>query len=165
MIRRANELLYQDMASSFVTLFLGRIDTTSGVLCYASAGHPAELRRHDGSFELLSTKEPPLGIESDTLFEVRQTQLHIGDTLFVYTDGISERLSQSREDFGSDRVRDSVTASSNLTASQSIDRLFDAATDFAGHTPAMDDMTAIIVKVVHRLLTPALQLPRSPGEK
>jgi len=149
MIRLANELLYADEVNLFVTLFLGRLDTTTGGFSYASAGHPAELLRHDGTFEVLSSHEPPLGIESDTRFEVRQTDLRTGDTLFLYTDGISERLSESHEDFGMTRIRDLMTASTEWTAAQSIDRLFEQANSFADHGPAIDDMTAIVVKVTH----------------
>jgi sigma-B regulation protein RsbU (phosphoserine phosphatase) len=147
-IRLANELLYRDVVSSFVTLFLGRLDTRTGALFYASAGHPAELLRDDGSFEVLSSREPPLGIESDTCFAVHETGLGMGDTLFIYTDGISERLSPSREDFGTERVRELMSATTDLTAAESIDRLFEQANSFADHGPAIDDMTAIVVKAV-----------------
>jgi serine phosphatase RsbU (regulator of sigma subunit) len=148
MMRRTNELLYGDEVSLFVTLFLGRINPNTRTLSYASAGHPGELLRQDGSFELLSTREPPLGIELDTRFAVRQTNLCSGDTMFLYTDGISERLSESREQFGTSRIRDLMATSARQTAAQSIDLLFDHANFFAGHGSGLDDMTAVVVKVV-----------------
>lgn len=162
MIRQANDLLCCDAAGTFVTLFLGRIDTLTGALSYVSAGHPAELRCHDGSFHVLSSKQPPLGVEANTQFEVHRTELRIGDTLFLYTDGISERRSEAGDQFSAARVRESVAASESLTACQAIDRLFEQANAFANQCPAVDDMTAIIVKVLHRLLAPWLLPPRSP---
>lgn len=146
MLRQANELLYEDEVDLFMTLFLCRIDTHTGALSYASAGHPGEVLRRTGQFETLSTREPPLGIE-DTQFEVRRTKIFAGDTLYLHSDGITERASASGEDFGLKRIRDVISNSAGLTAESSIDHLFDQADSYADHRPATDDMSAIIVKV------------------
>lgn len=160
MVEQANELLYDEVQRWFVTLFLARIDTVTGTCCYASAGHPAELLRRDGLREVLESEDPPLGIEDDTIYQVHQTKLGLGDTLLLYTDGISERLSPSHEQFGEQRVTDLVNSCTTLTSAQSVDRLFDATHEFAGIHPPADDMTAIVVKVVPKLLASANPPPR-----
>ncbi|MBI2478680.1 MAG: fused response regulator/phosphatase [Planctomycetia bacterium] len=147
MIRLVNALLVDDNFGTFVSLFLARIDVTTGVCRYVSAGQPAELVRADGSTETLECGDPPLGIRLRNQFTVRQTQLQPNDTLLLYTDGISERSSATPTLFGVSRMRQLIVESSGLTAAQTLERLFDEANAFSNARPPADDMTAIVLKV------------------
>lgn len=148
MIRRVNELLVHDNLGPFVTLFLARIDVTTGACKYASAGQPAELVRADGLAETLESGDPPLGIRSGNSLAVQETQLQSGDTLLLFTDGLSERCLMKSELYGVARMQQLIVDSASLTASQTIERLFYEANAFANAHPAADDMTAIVLKVV-----------------
>jgi len=150
MIRRVNELLVHDNFGTFVSLFLARIDVATGVCRYASAGQPAELIRADGATETLESNDPPLGIQLGGPFEVRETQLRTNDTLLLFTDGIAERSPTTSQLFGVPRMCQLVADSTDLTAAQTLERLFDEANAFANARPPADDMTAIVLKVRSR---------------
>ena len=147
MIRQVNELLVYDNLGSFVSLFVARIDIETGVCRYASAGQPAELIRADGSTETLESGDPPLGVLSGNRLEVREAHLRPNDTLLLYTDGISERSPATSELFGVPRMLKSIVESSDSTAEQTLDRLFDEADTFANGRARADDMTAIVLKL------------------
>lgn len=148
MIRRVNELLVHDDLGSFVSLFLARIDVTTGLCRYTSAGQPVELVRANGAAQTLESRNPPLGIQADSRFEVQGAQLQRSDALLLYTDGISERSPATPNLFGVARMRELIADSAPLTAHQTLARLFDEANDFANGRPSVDDMTAIVLKVI-----------------
>lgn len=148
MIREVNELLHHDELGTFVSLFIARIDIPSRVCFYASAGQPAELVGADGSSETLESTQPPLGIQAGTQFDVYPTQLGTGDTLLLYTDGISERSLGLKELFGVDRMLNVIKDSTSLSAEQTIERLYDEANDFANGRTSVDDMTAVVLNVL-----------------
>src|SRR5205085_7948582 len=76
--------------SKFVTLFLGRLDTTTGVVEYANAGHtPPLLVRRDSVDELAET-DILLGVVTHADFVNRKIQLDPGDALVLFTDGVTE---------------------------------------------------------------------------
>jgi serine phosphatase RsbU (regulator of sigma subunit) len=148
MIRRVNEFLVHDDLGSFVSLFLARIDVTTGLCRYTSAGQPAELVRANGAAETLESRNPPLGIQAVSLFEVQEVQLRRSDAMLLYTDGISERSLATTNLFGVGRMRELIADSAKLTAHQTLARLFDEVNDFGNGRPSVDDMTAIVLKVV-----------------
>lgn len=90
-LRRTNALLVEKKLPGFVTLFLGILDTASGDLLYASAGHPDTLlRRVSGEIQHLGSSSSPLGVFSGASWRPGTAHLRSGDLLFLYTDGIIE---------------------------------------------------------------------------
>jgi hypothetical protein len=81
-----------DLLTGFVTAFVGIYDAASGVLRYVSCGHePGLIRRaSDDSIEQLRTTGPPLGAAESAVFVAAEARLSPGDTLLLYTDGLSE---------------------------------------------------------------------------
>ncbi len=106
MIDQVNNLIHDHDFSWFVTLFLGRIDTKTGRCSFASAAQPAILMRADGSFQELNSQDHPLGIAGGIQFGVFDLDLCDGDTLLLYTDGISERSAGPSIFFGVDRINE-----------------------------------------------------------
>jgi len=147
MIDQVNELISEHDFSWFVTLFLGRIDTKTGRCWYASAGQPAVLKRANRSLEELDSPDQPLGIEPGVKFGVHELCLRRGDTMLLYTDGISERTSGPNVFFGVDRLQDALLASDGCSATETVDFLFDTANRFAENRTAEDDMTAVVIHV------------------
>lgn len=97
-------------ASDIVTLWVGRLDPTSGVLTYASGGHPPGIVRHtDGSLERSRPTGPLLGAVADIVYGEESVQLGEGDVILLYTDGVTEARS-GKEFFGEERVEESVAA-------------------------------------------------------
>ncbi|MGI5940074.1 MAG: SpoIIE family protein phosphatase [Thermoleophilia bacterium] len=103
-LRRTNALLLQKKLPGFVTLFLAILDTISGTLLYASAGHPETLlRRPSGEVLLLGTGSSPLGVYPDAVWKPAEIALDIGDLLLLYTDGVIEAR-RDGEFFGQQRL-------------------------------------------------------------
>lgn len=78
-------------SGSFVTVFIAILDTPTGEMYYASAGHPPPaLLRANGDFEFLMLGFPPLGIRQDLFYKQRRVFVGPGDKIIIFTDGISE---------------------------------------------------------------------------
>ncbi len=147
MIDQVNDLIRDHDLHWFVTLFLGRIDTKTGLCWYASAAQPALLNRADGSFVELSSQDHPLGIERNTNFAVSELNLRDGDTMLLYTDGISERSAGPHVFFGVERLQDTLLEAKSFSAAETVELIFENANRFAEYRTAVDDMTAVVIKV------------------
>src|SRR5581483_11667055 len=94
----------------FLSAFYATMDTTTGTLAYANAGHPAPLlvRRREGEVALLTcsggSPGPPLGVRDQAGYAVSMTALAAGDVLMLYTDGLTEVVGEGQEPFGEDRL-------------------------------------------------------------
>lgn len=93
-------------ACMFVTLGCGTLDPADGRLRYASAGHDAPLlRRSDGSITELPTENgPAIGIEAHAEYVATETLLASGETLVLFTDGVTEATAQDGAALGVDRL-------------------------------------------------------------
>ncbi len=111
LLRRLNILLKKDIKNNiFVTLFCGLLDMVDNTLTLASAAHMPLLlyRGGDGSVHTIGTGTKPLGIFPDEIFsrglEEKTIRLGPGDVLMQYTDGLTEMMNGSGEEFGLERV-------------------------------------------------------------
>ena len=134
---------------SFATAFLGILSVETGDLRYASAGHdPTILIRTDGDVELLMPTGMPLGLMPEALYTGAEAVLGAGDSLVLYTDGITEAANTEREEFGRERLV-SVCAEHRSESphelAESIERAVDA---FVEGVPYHDDRTLVIVRRV-----------------
>ena len=73
-------------------------------------------------------------------------QLQRGDLLLQYTDGVNEAMNAENEEFGVERLQETIMAAKELPAAEIINRMYDAVTGFVGGTEQQDDLTAVIVK-------------------
>ena len=147
-ISNVNRYLAENIPSNrFVTLFYAELDPKSGSLAFVNAGHNPPIIVHEsGTVEQLSSGGLPLGIIPDTEYREGRTQLNPGDVLVIYSDGVSEAINPSDEEFGPDRLCQVVTENLNATAAGIRDRIESALTKFVQGTPANDDITLVIVK-------------------
>jgi serine phosphatase RsbU (regulator of sigma subunit)/anti-sigma regulatory factor (Ser/Thr protein kinase) len=151
-IERANRILHQDLgrADSFVTVFAASIDTVEGKLNYASAGHtPALLWRAESrTTEQLRSTSPPIGIVGYEERAARTLQLKPGDTLVLYTDGITEAQSPRGDFFGLNRliyILESRFSESPENLQQYVQR---EVANFRSTASGRDDATLLIVKML-----------------
>ena len=135
-------------ANRFVTLFYAELDPATGALSFINAGHnpPLIARAADGTLEQLGAGGLPLGILPDYDYTEGRTQLGAGDVLVVYSDGVTETQDPKDEEFGTERLQEVVAQNLGLTASGIRDKIEAALTAFAQGTPAVDDITLVIVK-------------------
>ena len=134
-------------ANRFVTLFYADLNPTTGELAFLNAGHNPPLIVHaSGTMEQLAAGGLPLGIMADADFREGRTTLNAGDVLVIYSDGVSEAVSPSGEEFGPTRLYEAVARNLEASAAGIRDRIESALTKFAQGTPAGDDITMVIVK-------------------
>lgn len=135
-------------ANRFVTLFYAELDPETGALAFVNAGHNPPLIAHgsDGTLEQLGAGGLPLGILPDYDYREGRTQLSHGDVLVVYSDGVTETQDPHGEEFGTTRLQEVVSQNLHATASGIRDKIEAALSAFAQGTPAVDDITLVIVK-------------------
>jgi serine phosphatase RsbU (regulator of sigma subunit)/pSer/pThr/pTyr-binding forkhead associated (FHA) protein len=131
----------------FVTLFYAELDPERGRLTFLNAGHNPPLIVHaGGTMEQLASGGLPLGIMADAEFREGRTQLLPGDVMVIYSDGVSEAVNPTGEEFGPTRLYEVVARNLDASASGVRDRIESALTKFCQGTPAADDITLVIVK-------------------
>jgi PAS domain S-box-containing protein len=103
-LRHTNVLLLEKELPGFVSLFLAILDTQTGLLRYASAGHPETLlRRASGQIQALGAGSPPLGVFAGASWKTSEIEMGQGDLLLLYTDGVIEAR-RDGEFFGQKRL-------------------------------------------------------------
>jgi len=144
-IERANRLLSADNAASmFVTAFHGVLDLKSGALRYCNAGHnPPYVLRAQGGSERLPATGVPFGVDGDMLYRIAETALRPGDTLFLYSDGITEAFNPGNEEFGTARLEAALDAARGRSAADLVADIFAATAAFAAGAEQSDDITAL----------------------
>lgn len=134
-------------ANRFVTLFYAELDPESGALSFLNAGHNPPLIVHAaGTVEQLASGGLPLGIKPDAEYREGRTQLQPGDVLVIYSDGVTEAVSPTGEEFGPTRLYEVVSRNVEASAAGIRDRIESSLTKFAQGTSAADDITLVIVK-------------------
>ncbi len=132
----------------FVTLFLGVLDLDSRELRFASAGHaPPSLVRSGAVAPVAQEQGPALGLAPDQTYPVNLLQLHAGDRLAVFTDGVDEAFNDRDEMFGIGRSSRQLAAGRGEDLAGAGARLFRAISDFAGATPQSDDICLLLVEL------------------
>ena len=143
-----NRYLADNIPSNrFVTLFCAELDPETGTLSFLNAGHNPPLIVHSaGTVEQLASGGLPLGIKRDADYKEGRTQMQRGDVLVIYSDGVTEAMSPSGEEFGPTRLYEVVQRNVEASAAGIRDRIESALTKFAQGTRAADDITLVIVK-------------------
>ena len=134
-------------ANRFVTLFYAELDPATGSLAFINAGHNPPLIAHAaGTMEQLGSGGIPLGIMPDAAFREGRAHLQPGDALVVYSDGVTETQNPEGDEFGPHRLQEVVWKNLDASAAAIRDKIEAALTNFAQGTPAVDDITLVIVK-------------------
>lgn len=152
----ANRRMLEDSrVGLFVTAFYGVLEMETGLINYINAGHnpPLLLRSgHPDTIASLTRTGIPLGIFADATWGPVQLQLNPGDTLVLYTDGLTEAQNNADEFFGDDRLISALRRhgqNSQLSAEGLKDALLDDISDFIGDQPRLDDLALIVLKREH----------------
>jgi len=142
-----NRLFYECTASGhFATLFLGEYDDRTRHLRYANCGHvPPLLLRDDGRLEWLASTAGVLGIQGEWTCATADVALAPGDTLVVYTDGVTEAMSAGREQFGEQRLADLLAAARGLPLDDLLAAVVNEVRSFGGGDIA-DDLTLVAAR-------------------
>ena len=141
----ANRLLAtQNTACMFVTMFHGVLDLSSGVLRYCNAGHnPPYLMRAQGGHDTLGATGIPFGIDAEMPCRIDETVLHSGDTLFLFSDGITEAFDIEGAEFGTARLEAALEAGRGGSAAELVSDVLGATAAFAAGADQSDDITCL----------------------
>lgn len=151
-ISNANRLICSDSSNGmFVTLFYAQIDPPSGILKYVNAGHnPPLLSRINpgGEVHIISLNRTgiALGIEPEMPYSEVQVDIQPGDSLLLYTDGVTDAHNQLNVDYGMGRLESLLVYNKGKTASQVLDILIRSVQNFIQDTEPYDDLTAAMIR-------------------
>ena len=136
---------------SFATAFLGILSSETGALRFASAGHdPSILVRASGEVELLMPTGMPLGLMPDATYSVSETTMGAGDTLVLYTDGITEAANTDEEMFERERLVEVCREHRGEPPEELAGSIHSAVDAFVDGQPYHDDRTLIILRRIDR---------------
>ena len=134
----------------FVTVWLGFLSPSTGELIYANAGHEYPAVKHaDGEFELVKDRHGfVLGGLSNAVYRDCFLKLDKGDTLFLYTDGVTEATSAANELFGTERILKALNKDTDASVQEMLGNVRNSANEFVGEAEQFDDMTMLCLKMV-----------------
>ena len=145
-LTRVNQrLAARQLESRFATLVYA-VMTADGRLTYSNAGHNPPLLLTSGGAVRLAIGGPILGAFADQVFAEDMLSLRDGDTLVMFSDGVTEARNTSDEEFGDDRLLACVAAGAGSTPRALLDRIFDAVRAFCQQAQQNDDITVTVTR-------------------
>ncbi|HUQ92767.1 MAG TPA: PP2C family protein-serine/threonine phosphatase, partial [Bryobacteraceae bacterium] len=134
-------------ANRFVTFFLLVLDPATGEFTYCNAGHnPPYLRRASGEIEQLADGGPVVGVLKKFTYHGVKGQLNAGDSILLYSDGVTEARSPLDEEFGEERLEAMVRECPGCHASELLRRLHLPVEMFMSTAPSADDLTMVVLR-------------------
>jgi phosphoserine phosphatase RsbU/P len=142
------ELCQNNRDRMFVTVFLGMLDTKTGVLTYVNAGHLAPFVLHaSGGIEPVYDKPAmPLAVRAGTAYQERTVTLLPDDTVFVFSDGVTEAMNAADELYGNERLQADLCAASALKPEEMVRAIKVKVDVFTGDAPQSDDVTILALQ-------------------
>ena len=140
-----NQLCENNDAEMFVTVWLGILEMSTGKLKCANAGHeyPA-IMREGGQYELFKDRHGFVlaGMEGSRYNEY-ELELHVGDRLFVYTDGVPEATDAENVLYGTERMLAALNEAKDLPCQELLDHIHKSVDQFVGQADQFDDITML----------------------
>jgi sigma-B regulation protein RsbU (phosphoserine phosphatase) len=146
-LKRVNAAAFPDLkGESFVTLLYGELNLASRELVFVSAGHdPILWAKKDGKVEGIRAKGMPIGVaepeDFDFIVAESKVQLNPGDTVFLYTDGVTEAMNAKNVQFGREALDKAVAG--GKSAQGTLESVLQAVKRHVAGIEASDDLTAL----------------------
>ena len=140
-----NQLCENNEEEMFVTVWLGILDLTTGLMTAANAGHEYPvLKRAGGEFELFKDKHGlvPAGME-DSGYRDYEISFAPGDMLFVYTDGVPEATNAQKELYRTDRMVEALNRHASEGCEGLLHEMKEEIQNFVQEAPQFDDITML----------------------
>jgi sigma-B regulation protein RsbU (phosphoserine phosphatase) len=134
----------------FITLFMGIMDITTGQIAYTNAGHPSPyiVKPKNGAYCLPQAKNPALGVWEAATYETFTAFLRTGETLLLYTDGVTEATNSKKEFYTQprlDQVLNAIPRANTVSAKSVCDYVIEDLHEFVGASDQADDITMLAV--------------------
>lgn len=149
-LERINHLYAHNInVTTFVTVFFGKLDSAARRFSYVSAGHNSGyvFRPSTGEEILMHPTGPAIGLMEGFNMREQVVNLLPGDTLVLYTDGITEAMNANAEQWSLDSLASVVRNNPALAPEQLIQRMLQDVTEFTGGVPLADDVTMVVGRV------------------
>lgn len=131
----------------FITLFLVALDEKTGAFEYCNAGHnPPFLVRENGTVEMLEASGAVVGVFGGYAYKSTGGQLNPGDAILIYSDGVSEAVTEGKVEFTEERLLETFRGAYSLKPDEAIGVIREAVLTFAAGYPAQDDFTLAVVR-------------------
>jgi sigma-B regulation protein RsbU (phosphoserine phosphatase) len=150
-LERINHLYAHNINfTTFVTIFFAKLDPATRTFTYANAGHPSGYLYRSSNREevLLNPTGPAIGLMEGFGVRSGQIQLNVGDTLVLYTDGVTESANPKGDLFGLDGLAGVVRENYRLAPEDLIQQILLGMRKFAEGSPLLDDVTVVVGKAV-----------------
>jgi sigma-B regulation protein RsbU (phosphoserine phosphatase) len=132
----------------FFTLAYATVDAGSLEFTYCAAGHPGPIVVRAGTeTQALESTAPPIGVVAYSKYRSNSIQLQAGDRVYLYSDGLDEAMSPTRELFGQDRIQTAIDQTGAMSLDESLDALLDAAVAWQGSEGFSDDVSLLALEV------------------
>jgi len=138
-------LCRRGLESRFVTLMFGVL-TVDGKLTYCNAGHNPPLVIGPGGVRTLGAGGPVVGLLEFAPYDQETIQLTKGDTVIIFSDGVSEALNSAGEEFGDDRLQKEAERSGTDPATAVVERIVGAVRTFTKGAAQSDDITVMVIR-------------------
>jgi sigma-B regulation protein RsbU (phosphoserine phosphatase) len=147
---KVNYLLWESIEPhQFVTAFYGMLDATNRTLAFVNAGHnPLLILNADGSHRFIERGGLPLGLFRDTRYYEYYLPIDAGQILVLYTDGATEATNAAGEEYGRERLVETVRACRERRARDMIDYIYNDIYEWTGGRGTDDDVTFVIIKAL-----------------
>jgi sigma-B regulation protein RsbU (phosphoserine phosphatase) len=149
LVKHANTVVTQDVdADSFVTFIIGEVDRAAGTLRLVNAGHEPALILRSGAerLEVTAAQGLVLGVSPDAEYQQQLVPIASGDTIVLYTDGLTEATNERGELFTIDRLCDDIVANRALRPQELAESVFETVRAFA-QGELRDDSTILVLRV------------------
>ncbi|NOR26854.1 MAG: SpoIIE family protein phosphatase [Desulforhopalus sp.] len=148
-VRQVNQQIsVHNPASMFCSLFIAILDIKSGLLVYTNAGHnPPFFKENEGSYELIKDKHGPvIGVSDEIVYDEGRIQMKPGDTILVYTDGVTEAIGPNDDFYTVERFRDFLEGEKLGEPPAVVSAVADDVRRFKGKAHQADDITLICLQ-------------------
>ena len=136
-------------SNRFITFFFCVLDTATGDLAFANAGHnPPIIIRASGSAEMLEGGGPVLGIIPFAPYKEMHTHLDPGDMLVIYSDGVTEANNVNHDEYDEQRFIEVLQQNREKPAAEIVTAVTKSLNEFAAGAPQADDITLVVAKRV-----------------
>jgi sigma-B regulation protein RsbU (phosphoserine phosphatase) len=145
-----NELLYASTPSNkYVTAILFDLDPTTGHCRFVNAGHTdCLILRGNGEAVWLKATGTPLGLLPGMPYEEQTIELHAGDLVALFSDGVTEAQDEHENEFGEERLAEFLRPIADEPSEAIVDKVFTEIDRFAGSAPQYDDITLFVIKML-----------------
>ncbi len=148
-----NDLFSDNKMSMFVSIFFGILNIDDGEIIYTNAGHNLPfIIKNDGSVLMLEkTEGMALGVFENAKYGINKVRLNINETIFLYTDGITEAMDENSSLFGEENLKQQLKECSSFKAEEIIIHINNKVKEFVGDEPQSDDITMLSIKYLNKL--------------